>query len=387
MLREIIIKVYLALFKCIFNVFSVFKIRENKTVVMSYLGFNSKFIVDELSKDEKKTIIVFKTEDTKVEFEGKNNVKIYDLTKNKIVNNIILIFNMATSKYIFVDNYYGFLASFKWKKGVKCVQLWHADGAIKKFGYKDKSNEKRTPSAIKRFGDVYDKFTHITIGGEKMSKIFQEAFGVEEKRIIRTGIPRTDLFFDQAEKNKIIDKLKKDYPIIKEKKVILYAPTFRDNEFNVNEINLDINLMKEKLKDEYILILKLHPLIKSEVGSKYGEFVLDLSDYKNINDLLMIADILISDYSSVPFEFSLLNKPTLFYAYDLEEYKENRGIWGEYQELVGNLVVYNTEDLIKLITTDINSMENEIVEFNKKWNGYNDGNSTKKVIDKIYNEN
>ncbi len=93
-----------------------------------------------------------------------------------------------------MDNYFGFLAAATFRKETICVQLWHAAGAVKKFGLKDPSIYYRTPRAQSRFQKVYDQQTHVVVGSEKMSEIFQQSFGIPAERILRTGIPRTGLF-------------------------------------------------------------------------------------------------------------------------------------------------------------------------------------------------
>src|SRR5699024_10134934 len=119
--------------------------------------------------------------------------------------------------------------------------------------------------------------------------------------------------------------LQTEFPIFKEKKVILYAPTYRDNELDMKSVQLDLKKMYKSLKYDYVLILKLHPAVNGTFENKYPGFVYNLSSYPNINHLLVISDLLVTDYSSIPVEFSLLNKPMIFYAYDLDDYAASTG--------------------------------------------------------------
>src|SRR5699024_12558819 len=105
---------------------------------------------------------------------------------------------------------------------------------------------------------------------------------------------------------------------------LFYAPTYRDNELDIGELKLDIEKMYQAFKHDYVLLLRLHPAINGEFQNKYPGFVINVSGNYNINHLLVITDILITDYSSIPFEFSLLNKPMVFFAYDLEDRKSTR---------------------------------------------------------------
>src|SRR5690606_35874298 len=122
-----------------------------------------------------------------------------------------------------------------------------AAGAVKQFGLKDPSNANRTPKAIARFQQVYNRFNHVVVGSEKMAEIFQQSFGLQADRMLRTGIPRTDFFFDEKTIAETRELLQRNYPIINKKKVILYAPTFRDHELHVGKIALDVTKMYEAL--------------------------------------------------------------------------------------------------------------------------------------------
>ena len=176
---------------------------------------------------------------------------------------------------------------------------------------------------------------------------------MDMKNVHSIGIPRTDIFFDQD----YISKKRKDiylrYPMLKDKKVILFAPTFRGN--NIHKAYYDferINFRKlqEQLPDNYMCIIKMHPFIQNTYPEALdSSFYLDLTHEREINDLLLITDILITDYSSVIFEASLLNIHTLFYAYDLLEYTEARDFFYPYEEYTFGPVVYNEEELVNAI--------------------------------------
>src|SRR5690625_4884713 len=143
----------------------------------------------------------------------------------------------------------------------------------------DQTNRTRPKRAIKRFKKVYQRFDKVAIGSNKMKEIFKDAFGLQDDRFLTTGIPRTDFFFNDEEKKsaKIIVQNKLSLP--KDKKVLLYAPTYRDGEFNDIKIHLDFKAMYKNFKDDYILLLRLHPAIKYNKKSNYPNFVYDVSNY------------------------------------------------------------------------------------------------------------
>src|SRR5690625_3520459 len=112
-----------------------------------------------------------------------------------------------------------------------------------------------------------------------MISIFKDSFGLPENRYIRTGIPRTDFFYDEIRKSKAIDRLQSDFPKINGKKVIMYAPTYRDGEFNSVNLQIDLEQMYEHFKHDYVLFLRLHPTVNSKFRNKYPDFIYNVSNY------------------------------------------------------------------------------------------------------------
>ncbi|MCP8617479.1 CDP-glycerol glycerophosphotransferase family protein [Salirhabdus salicampi] len=341
----------------------------------------------ELQKWEKHQLIILKTKSCRRDFQElhPSMTKTIMFTPGKIKSFITGIYHLATSKVVFIDNYYGFLAAIDFKEGVKCIQLWHAAGAIKRFGLQDPSIHNRSSKAMQRFQDVYKRFDYVIVGSEKMASIFKESFGLHEQNMLRTGIPRTDFFFDEVQHHTIITQLQDTYPIIKEKQVILYAPTFRDGQLNHYELALNIEDMYKALGENYVLFLRLHPAVKTRLGNQYPNFVQDVSSYPNINHLLLITDLLITDYSSIPFEFALLQKPMVFYTYDVEKYKVERGFWGDFQEQLPGPIALTTNQVIQYIQTNSFDLQ-EVEKFSAAWNEYSYGQSSRNVIDVIYKQ-
>lgn len=383
MVREYAISLYLVFFRLIFNFFNLFSIQTKTTFVASF-GGNVKATIKELEKQlNDHQIIILKNRSCHIDFQEKSNRSIIDFDLKSPVQFIKSIYHLATSSHVIVDNYYGFLAATPFKKEVKCVQLWHAAGAIKQFGLQDLTNATRTQRAIQRFKTVYNRFNHVVVGSDEMINVFKDSFGLPEERYIRTGIPRTDFFFDDIQKRKAANKLRTDFPMIRDKKVMLYAPTYRDGNLHATDLNIDLDKMYEKFKYDYVLFLRLHPAVNGEFANKYPGFIYNVSSYSTINDLLIGTDILITDYSSIPFEYSLLNKPMIFYAYDLNEYAQNRGIWDDFEEKVPGPVVQTTRELIQIIEDKDYDTKN-VEAFAHKWNKYSVGNSSEKLIKTLY---
>ena len=209
-----------------------------------------------------------------------------------------------------------------------------------------------------------------------------------DKNIVRaTGVSRTDIFYDEAFIKSSYSKLYSLLPEARNKKVILYAPTFRGNvEAAVAPDKLDIYMMEQKLSDKYILILKHHPLA-NKPPEIYGKFAYDFSEKMSVDELMCVSDICISDYSSLIFEYSLFERPMVFFAYDLDEYFDERGFYYDYDELTPGPVFKSTDEITDYIM-DIDSLynKNTIINFRNKFMSACDGNATHRIINEVFGE-
>lgn len=382
MLRELAISCYLFCFQLVFKFFNRHS-TQNKTTFVASFGSNIQEIIKELEQQlPTHEIVVLKANNCRVNFH-KNDREVFYFESKNIVQWIKSIYHLATSSHIIVDNYYGFLAVTNFKENVTCVQVWHAAGAIKQFGLEDLTNHDRSPRALERFRKVYDRFDHVIVGSDEMVNIYKKSFGLKEDRFVKTGIPRTDYFFNDILKQQALNELEIDFPIIKDKKVLFYAPTYRDNDLHGSNLELDISRMYDAFKYEYVLFLRLHPAVSGEFENKYPGFVYNVSNHPSINKLLTIADILITDYSSIPFEFALLNRPMIFFAYDLEDYAVKRGVWPDYIAQVPGPVVETTSELIEVITLE-DFQQEKVAPFAQKWNQYSHGDATLQFLQHFY---
>lgn len=373
MARELAISTYLFLFRVIFAFFKLFPKRQ-KTVCVASFGDNIHYTARALRHISDDKIIVLKDPNCNYQFD----LSVTDVLRFNPLHPFAYlqsIYHLATASTILIDNYFGFLAVTNFKKGVNCIQLWHAAGALKQFGLMDPSIRTRNPGAKERFHKVYSRFHYTVVGSEKMADIFKLSFGLSDESIIRTGIPRTDIFFSATDRQWIRQKLKQEFPVIKQKKVILYAPTFRDDELKDYHVQLDFKQLFDELSDDYVLFIKNHPAVTYTLDEKYNGFVVDVSNYDEVNHLMLISDLLITDYSSIPCEYALLNKPMIFYAYDLQEYKNSRGLLDNYQDEMPGPIAYTTEDIIRIIERDV-SNDTKTKAYASLWNSHSKGNSS-----------
>ncbi len=384
MIKELGISIYLFLFKILFALLKLFPLR-NKTVFLSSFGDNAFFIAKELSKTQRHSLIFINQSKCKIDFSlvPTDNKKIYSFETSNILDTFLSIYHLATSKYVFVDNYAGVLSVIKFRQEVKCIQLWHAAGAIKKFGWSDPETAGRSERAKLRFQQVYDRFQYIPVGSQQMADIFSKSFHVDQSHFIYTGVPQTDFYFDSVAKDIAHAALQSKYPAIVGKKVILYAPTFRKNSLNRMEIQLNIDELLEKLNDEYVLLIRLHPSVQEVTNLKKNSRVLLVNDYPHLSELLVISDVLITDYSSIPVEYSLLGKKMIFFTYDLAEYSKTQGIWAESSLYFPGPIVKSTNEVInEILNPEIE--HHKIDQFRSHWNTYSTGQSTNQLITVIY---
>lgn len=298
-----------------------------------------------------------------------------------------LYYDLGTSRYVLLDDYYNQLYGLKTREQTEVVQLWHAAGAFKKFGMSSIGAIDSNTYEFEK--SAHQNYKKVIVSGQEVAGHYAEAFGVAKEQVEALGIPRTDMFFDEDYKKFIKDKYYETYPMLKGKKVISYTPTFRGGP-GVRasfKLELDFDLLREKLGDEYVVVLKLHPSVTKGVNipEEHRDFVLNLSK-NDINNVLMISDILITDYSSIVFDFALLNKPMIFFAYDLEEYLDERGFYYEYEDFVPGPIAKTTEEISELILEGkFDAQVNE--DFKHKFFDALDGQSGKRVVEGLFFKN
>ncbi|WP_268913310.1 CDP-glycerol glycerophosphotransferase family protein [Lentilactobacillus sp. SPB1-3] len=286
---------------------------------------------------------------------------------------------VMSARLIFCDNYYAFLGGLVKTPKMKVVQLWHANGAIKKFGWEDPTTNDRTTSDKKRFESVYDKFDDYIVSSESMGQVFERSYHAKANQMKLLGYPRSDELFDDEAIQASRDRIFRSAPELKGKRVILYAPTYReDGNFKLpngvsNALTSDPNS---------IVVIKLHPVVQDredkvrEVRNPRIRFYHQFST----NDLLTVTDTLVTDYSSVVFDFSLLKnaKSVIFFMYDLERYRQDPGIQNDFLDWLPDKPLLTVKELAAAIVAD---QPSDFQEFNKRWNTFNDGNASDRVIE------
>lgn len=287
------------------------------------------------------------------------------------------MYHIATSKVCIVDGYSIPVSILKHKKNLQIIQIWHASGAIKKFGYQSINKKDGRSTEIAQIMKMHKNYNYVIAPSKATAKFYEEAFRVQEEKIIIKGLPRLDyILSDELGSNKIKEFYKK-YPKFKnnKKKTILYVPTFRNNSSSTNQLE---KLISKINFAKYNLIIKLHPLDKSTNAYKYT-----VSKKYTTFDLLKVADYIITDYSAVAFEASILNKPVYFYVYDIEEYEKTRGLNIDLFKEMSSCTSKDIKEILKNIE-DNNYNYSELENFRDKYMGKDYYNNTQKLVDFIF---
>lgn len=308
-------------------------------------------------------------------------------------NCIKLMKELATSKFVFMNEASNVVSCVKLRKETKIIQLWHGCGAFKKFG---RSTAELIFGDSKKEMDKYPynkNYSVVTVSSPEVIWAYSEAMGIpEESGIIQaTGISRTDIFFKEEFINQAYEHLYEKVPYAKGKKVLLYAPTFRGRVAKAKSPNvLDVAQFAEAFGDEYVLLFKHHPLVKNppEVPEKYKDwFAMDVSNTMTIDDLICVSDICISDYSSLIYEFALFERPLVFLAHDLDKYFDWRGFYYKYDELTPGPIVSTNEELIDYIKNiDTRFDKQMVIDFKQKFMCACDGHATERIMELTFGE-
>lgn len=365
------------------------KIDENTILFISFLGkgylCNPKYIHLEMLKDDdfKDAKFVWAVKDTSQKIDGAITVKynspryFYYLAKSKI-----WIVNCKLPEYI------------KKKSEQVYIQTWHGT-PLKRLAHDIQVKEnttfyrsKMSRNEMTRSYDVdVEKYDYIISPNSFTSEKYESAFRVPKDKIKEYGYARNDYLVNLD--NNEISRIKDKYKIPKNKQVLLFCPTWRDNSFNENgyifELECDFFKWKEKLKDKYIVLFKPHYLISNKFTNKgLEDFLYCIDENVDINELYAISDLLVTDYSSVFFDYSILNRPILFYMYDLEDYRDNlRGFYLDiYSELPGP-IIENEDILLDTIRNEDFYDEDKITSFRKRFHHAENGTAAKEVLNNL----
>lgn len=383
------------------NLKSIFQTAAASVYQMRYAAARSK----DLARTGRKPVILF-TSVSRAELGG-NMLCVYDRLKERgldgqydirldlhadiaSVNNMgdqfAFIDAIACADIVFCDDYHPFLYLIDYSSDVRVVQLWHAVGAFKTVGF---ARKRKDAATHKRNSRAHRSYTHVIVSAECDRPHYAKAFNLPQSRIYATGVPRIDAIMDAAWQQRARNGFFQRYPQAKGKRVVLFSPTFRGDDVrraSYDFSKLDLPQLAAWCREHgSIAVLKFHPLTQNvpQIPQGLDDAIINASDVREVNDLLPAADMLVTDYSSVIYEASLLEIPMVFYAYDLSEYEQSRGFFEPYGKFVPGPFVQSFPALLGALGDG--GSPKAVKAFKRRHFAHLDSGSTDRVINLALN--
>jgi CDP-ribitol ribitolphosphotransferase len=291
---------------------------------------------------------------------------------------------LARADVILVEDYQPVIYRVDHPK-TRIVQLWHASGAFKTVGY----SRVGKPGGPSPYSRTHKNYTHAIVSSDYDVPFYAEAFGIPEARVVPTGIPRMDRFFDEARRAAGRELAHARFPAARDRMTILFAPTFRGENPRTafyGEEQLDYAALHAlAVEKDAVVIFKMHPFVREplHIPDALTDRLIDgTATDIDVNDLLFAVDLLITDYSSIVFEFSTLGRPMLFFAYDLDAYVSERDFYVPFEAFVPGRIARTFPELLDAIRRDDYEVE-KVEAFAHRHFAHLDGSSTDRVIDEL----
>lgn len=266
---------------------------------------------------------------------------------------------IAMANVIIVDDHYAMFNTRLLDESTRLIQIWHAGAGFKGVGY----------SRWGHFGcpglfSAHRQYTYCVSGSKAISHFFSEQFGILDEQVIPTGMPRMDEYLDPTHIEQAKAELYERYPQFKDRFVVLFAPTYRGQtrksaHYPYELIDFD-GLYQYCLEKDAVILFKMHPWVPGDVPipEQYSDRFFSLNDYRSINDLFYITDLMITDYSSSMYEFLLMKKPMLFFPFDKNQFATSRGFHRDYDSNVPGKICESFDLLLQ-------AMRDEDYEYEK----------------------
>lgn len=293
------------------------------------------------------------------------------------------IYYLATSRFFIIDDFYFPVYAIHPRKGTEIIQLWHAAGIFKKFGLSTVGKPFGPSREYLKHIKLHSNYSRVYVSSKLAVPHFAEAFGMAEENVFPLGVPRTDYFYDREKMNQIKERFYSQYPGLRGKQLVLYAPTYRGKSHYQEDWKspIDFSQLKEKLGGDFAVLIHLHPYMCAPNLTDH-EFLYHIRNEFTIEELLTLTDLLITDYSSVIFDYSLLVRPMAFFAHDVEDYIKERDFYLDYQSMVPGPIFYDTKALAEWIKQGSFDLE-KVKAFRDRFFDYSDGKASKRIVDHL----
>ena len=362
-------------------------LEENTVMFETFMGKSyadsPKYIYEYLAKNypgKYKFIWVLNDPKEKLPYEGK----------------IVKRFTREYAYYLGVSKYFVFNIRqplwFRKREEQVFLETWHGT-PLKRLAFDQEEVTAASPTYKAQFYRQKQEWDYLIAANKFSSDIFKSCFMYTNGTMLEIGYPRNDLLY-APNKDEIALELKKKLHIPLDKKTILYAPTWRDDEYYGKgkykfKLKLDLEMMKKELGDDYVILLRTHHYIADSLDvTGVEDFAINLSKYDDITEIYLISDICITDYSSVFFDYANLKRPMLFYTYDLDKYRDVlRGFYIDMETELPGPLVYTTEEVIDKIK-NLNSLNQEYQQryeqFYERFCSWEDGNAAMRVVEAVF---
>ncbi|MGC4175900.1 CDP-glycerol glycerophosphotransferase family protein [Demequina sp.] len=262
---------------------------------------------------------------------------------------IRILYLLATSEIVLLDDYFAMLGNIEIDDRTKVIQLWHAGSGFKAVGFSRFGN-----AGSPKLSNAHRAYTYAITGSEHLVHVYSEAFGIEPAAVIPTGLPRVDWFLDEARTAEFTSEFYAEYPALKGKRVILFAPTFRGRSIKSAFYDydlIDFAKLYELCGPDTVVLFRMHHFVSTPITipAEYADRFFDFTKYPRGLDLLHVTDLLITDYSSIIYEYSLLDRPMLFFAPDKVNYAATRGFHRDFDETAPGRVAMTFDEVLDAI--------------------------------------
>ncbi len=290
---------------------------------------------------------------------------------------------LARTDMLFLDDHAPVLDWLKLDPKTDIIQLWHAGAGFKSSGY-SRWGHTGCPAPV----SCHRQYKYGVAASKTVAGFHAEVWGINPEQVLPAGMPRMDEFLDPDYRKSKTAELKAKFPMINGNKVLLFAPTYRgknrfDAHYPYDLIDFD-RLYDWCTRKGWIVLFKMHPWVAEPVPIKdaYKDRFVDANTYPNINDLLYVTNLLITDYSSCIFEYSLMHQPALFFAFDEIQYEFSRGFHRDYEDAAPGKICHTFEEVLAALETEDFDFH-KIEQYAKEHFDYTDPHACDRIIDWI----